>query len=143
MGVHTGPLGPAVASWNDLVGTAAADESARRSLYEVAGLDAASWMIVSVDLETSSGRSNLVVYALDRTAHGMSSNADALEVLDQQGELPVTAFELGDGEHSVVASAFERLVVRLVTRGFQDLQLTVQERRSLPEPTPARRTPSA
>lgn len=133
MGAHDGLLGPALASWNDFIGTAAADESTTSSLYEFTGLDPAEWLILSVDLDTTAAAESLVVYALDRAGHGVSSDAEAIDLGYQNGELPVTAFELSLADHQLSASTFERLAVRLVARGFQDQQLTVQARRRLPE----------
>ena len=128
-------LGPASASWNDFVGTAAADESGSvtvgESLYEVTGLDASSWIILSVDLVASGSSSSVVVYALDRRAHGVGSHADLVELGQETGELPVTAFELqGVDADQVRAGGFERLVVRLVARPFHDQRLAVRTRRT-------------
>ena len=72
-------------------GTAAADESGRTSVYEVADLDPAVWLILGVDLETTRDTTTLVVYALDQTEHGVESHADAVELGHQRGELPLTA----------------------------------------------------
>ncbi|MBB3326223.1 hypothetical protein [Microlunatus antarcticus] len=134
---QVGELGPALASWNDFVGTAAADESGPTttgpSLYEVAGLDPAAWIILSVDLDSAGPASSLVVYALDRRVHGVGSYADLVELGQQTGELGVTAFELtGPEARRLGASAFERLSVRLVARPFHDQRLVVQARHALP-----------
>ncbi len=152
-------LGPALASWNDFVGTAAADESGPTttgptttgpttdpttgpttqgpSLYEVAGLDPASWVILGVDLDTAGQASRLVVYALDRRVHGVASHAEVIELGHQRGELPVTAFELvGVDALRLGSAAFERLSVRLVARPFHDQRLVVQARRPLPDARP-------
>ena len=120
------------------MGTAAADESGPTatgpSLYEVAGLDPAAWIILSVDLDSAGPASSLVVYALDRRVHGVgSSYADLVELGQQTGELPVTAFELaGPDAQRLGASAFERLSVRLFARPFHDQRLVVQARTALP-----------
>ena len=133
--MHAEPLGPALVSWNDFVGTADADESGRTSVYEVAGLDPAVWLILGVDLETTRDTTTLVVYALDQTEHGVESHADAVELGHQRGELPLTAFELPTSDRRLAADLFERLAVRLVARGFQDQRLTVRSRRTLPDPS--------
>lgn len=140
MAPEVGALGPAFASWNDFVGTAAADEcptATGPSLYEVAGLDPAAWVILSIDLLTAAQGSSLVVYALDRRAHGVGSHAELIELGQQTGELPVTAFELvGADADRRGAAAFERLSVRLVARPFHDQRLVVQARRPLPDGRP-------
>lgn len=139
---EVGALGPAFASWNDFVGTAAADEcptDTGPSLYEVAGLDPAAWIILSIDLQSAAQGSSLVVYALDRRAHGVGSHAELIELGQQSGELPVTAFEMvGPDADRRGAAAFERLSVRLVARPFHDQRLVVQARHPLPDGRPAR-----
>ncbi|GAA3580261.1 hypothetical protein GCM10022197_42570 [Microlunatus spumicola] len=136
MATSVGELGPALASWNDFVGTAAADESGPDatgpSLYEAAGLDPATWIILGVDLGTATP-ATLVVYALDRAVHGVSTHADLIDLGHRSGELAVTAFELcGPEALRRGAAAFERLSVRLVARPFHDQRLVVHERRALP-----------
>ena len=102
-----------------------------KSLYEVTGLDASAWIILSVDLVAAGSSSSVVVYALDRRALGVGSHADLVELGQETGELPVTAFELqGVDADQVRAGGFERLVVRLVARPFHDQRLAVRTRRS-------------
>ena len=136
MVAHDDLLGPATTSWNDFVGTAAADESSsdlRPSLYELVGLDPAAWIILGLDLTAVGPASGLVVYALDRAAHGVTSQAELVELGQRSGELPVTAFELkGSGGDRLGTSVFERLAVRLVARPFHDQRLTVKARRRGP-----------
>lgn len=107
------------------------------SLYEVAGLDPAAWIILSVDLDSAGPASSLVVYALDRRVHGVGSYAELVELGEETGELPVTAFELSGAEaHRLGVAAFERLSIRLVARPFHDQRLVVQGRSSLPAREP-------
>lgn len=130
-------LGPALVQWNDYVGTAAADDSdsaaGSLSLYEMSGLDPALWTILSVDIST--GMTNgLTLYAFDRTANGITSYADLLDVAQHCGDLPVTAFYLGEEiEFTELARVvFKQLLVRLTARGVSDQRLAVQDRRTLP-----------
>ena len=67
-------LDAASTTWNDYVGTAAADDAhafhGTRSLYDLAGLDRDRWVVVAVDLAVHSTAPEVVVYALDRSADG-------------------------------------------------------------------------
>lgn len=132
------PLGPALVSWNDYVGTAAADEcevGAAPSLYEITDLDPKAWTIVGVDLSTGQEAAALTVYAFNRIKHGVQSFAELLDHVDQAGELPVTAFEVALENSSDILGLFKQLAVRLITRGVQHDCLVVTEfRRPLTRP---------
>jgi hypothetical protein len=124
-------LGPACTYWNDFVGTAAADDlevsDASDSIYQLAQLSPARWIITAVDVCLDDGRYRAVVYAFDREPADVSSYADLLEVAEQQGELSVVGFELAlptDHEGNL-GRLFRRVTLRLVARGLKDVPLVV------------------
>ena len=133
------PLGPALVSWNDYVGTAAADEcdvGDAPSLYEITDLDPKAWTIVGIDLAVGQEPATLTVYAFDRIKHGVRSFAELLDHAIYAGELPVTAFELAVQNNVDVLALFKQVAVRLIVRGVQHDHLVVTEfRRPLTRPT--------
>lgn len=129
-------LGAAQAQWNDYVGTSAADETdigpTSRGLYEIIGLDPTAWMILSVDIHTTAPADTITVHALDRSAHAVQSHADLLDLADQTGMLPVTAFELvTEDVPDLARSLFRQIAVRLTARGVRDQRLVVVDHRVL------------
>jgi hypothetical protein len=124
-------LGPATAGWSDYVGTAAAEDAVALlgspSLYELAGVDRERWSILGIDIAVNE-TTEVTVYAFDRQAHGVVS-VDEIERLGwESGQIPVTAFEVGDDHvEAFIEDAFKRLSVRLVARAVRDQALVVQD----------------
>jgi hypothetical protein len=137
MGKLTRPLGSAAVQFNDYVGTAAADDADAvvnaRSLYQIAGLDRDRWTIVSIDVEQDTSEHRVTVYAFDRQRHPVRSYADLLELEQEKGELPVTAFHLDDPSQveDFRNEAFKRMAVRLTLRALTDTRLTIDEHAEL------------
>jgi hypothetical protein len=133
MGKKKKTLGSATVKFNDYVGTAAADDADAilnaRSLYQIAGLDRERWTILSIDLEQTKSSHQVVVYAFDRERHPAGSYAELLEHGRETGELPVTAFHLGDPQQveQFRTEAFKRMAIRLVARALVDSKLTIEE----------------
>ncbi len=124
-------LGPASAEWNDFVGTAAADDldlsDAHHSLYRLAGLSPARWLITCVDFVVRENARRMVVYAFDRDSAGVGTHTDLLDVAEAQGDLPVVAFEL-DGDFGGIdglGTFFRHVVLRLVARSVRDVTMVV------------------
>ena len=134
-------LDAASTTWNDYVGTAAADDAdaftGNRSLYDLAGLDRDRWVVVAVDLAVRSTEPEVVVYALDRAADD-ESPFDIDSVIAAHGYVPVTAVRLALNAQieEFLNDAFRRLAVRLVARGFREETLVVQQQVSLSHVTP-------
>ena len=85
-------LGPALTTWNDYLGTAAADEAPahlKGQIYDASGLDPSSWWIIAVDLSLHGTSDLTTYYALDRRGHRIDSHSDLLEVVDREGQIPV------------------------------------------------------
>lgn len=123
-------LGPANVRWNDYIGTAAADDAdvvrGQASLYEIAELDRDRWVILGVDLSLWQGEPRVVVYALDREAHGIETNNDIDVLADSLGEVPVTAVRLTRAQSSTfLGAAFKRISVRLLARGVREHDVRV------------------
>lgn len=124
-------LDAATTTWNDYVGTAAADDAdaftGSRSLYDLAGLDRERWVVVAVDLAVRSAEPEVVVYALDQAAEA-DTPFDIDKVIATHGYVPVTAIRLAlDAQiEAFLNDAFRRLAVRLVARGFRDESLVVR-----------------
>lgn len=123
-------LDAASTTWNDYVGTAAADDadafSAQHSLYALAGLDRQRWVVVAVDLAVRSSDPEVTVYAIDRAG----DDGDAFDidtVIAANGHVPVTAVRLSvtDQVEAFLNDAFRRVAVRLVARGFREETLVV------------------
>jgi hypothetical protein len=133
MGEHPEPMGAASVRWNDYVGTAAADDAEAvvhaRSLYQIAGLDRDQWTIVGFDIDRWDSAHRVTVYAYDRRQQEDSTFADLLEVAEENGELPVTAFHLSD--HAQVKAfrreALKRMAIRLTARALSEHRLVVQQ----------------
>ena len=115
-------LGSAQVTWNDYVGTAAADDAQvlfnTRSLYEIAGLNRDEWSIVGLDFAMGSAE-RVVLYAAARTE---VEPADAAAV-------SVTAFHLPGSVQldQFLREVFNRLSVRLLSSAVSDKQLLVSE----------------
>src|SRR5687767_6126024 len=111
-------LDAASTTWNDYVGTAAADDAdafaGSRSLYDLAGLDRNRWVVVAVDLAVRAVEPEVVVYAVDRAADP-DSPFDIDKVIGAHGYVPVTAVRLAlDAQiEEFLNDAFRRLAVRL------------------------------
>jgi hypothetical protein len=124
-------LDAASTTWNDYVGTAAADDAdaftGSRSLYDLAGLDRDRWVVVAVDLAVRGTEPEVVVYALDR-AGDADSPFDIDAVIATHGYVPVTAVRLALNAQieSFLNDAFRRMAVRLIARGFREETLVVQ-----------------
>jgi len=126
------PLGPAASTWNDYVGTAAADDADVRlgspSLYQLAGLDRDQWRVVGVDIEVRNTRPAVTIYAVDLN-RAKDGGRDIEDVVDEHERVPVTAIELVEQHvETFLNQAFRRIAVRLVTKGFRDEQLIVSRR---------------
>ena len=85
-------LGPAGTNFNDYLGTVAADDADavmdRPSLYELAQIDRDRYTIVAVDL-TVDGPTTATIYAFDRIEHGISLQAEIIELGRSRNEVPV------------------------------------------------------
>ena len=130
-------LGPARTSFNDYVGTVAADDAAaameRPSLYELAQIDRDRYTILAIDLEVD-GPTTAAVYAIDRGKHGNLRPADIAELGQGGGEIPVVQFDLPEPNvEEFIRHAFKRISVRLVTQAIRDQVLVVTEPSSTPE----------
>ena len=124
-------LGPATAGWSDYVGTAAAEDAVAvlgsPSLYELAGVDRERWTILGIDIAVDEG-TDVTVYAFDRQTHGVASVEEIERLGWDAGQIPVTAFAVGDARvEAFVEEAFKRLSVRLVSRAVRDQRLVVQD----------------
>ena len=131
-------LAAASTTWNDYVGTAAADDAdvltGGHSLYELAGLDRDRWVVVAVDLAVRNADPEVVIYAVDRWSEGAGEPFDIDEVIGSRGQVPVTAVRLPSGTkvEAFLNEAFRRIAVRLVARGFRDETLVVHDRLDAP-----------
>jgi hypothetical protein len=117
-------LGPARTSFNDYVGTVAADDAAaamdRPGLYELAQIDRDRYTILAIDLK--------VDYAIDRGKHGISRHAEIVELGHGRGEIPVVQFALPEPNvEEFIRHAFKRISVQLVTQAVRDHVLVVTE----------------
>lgn len=125
-------LDAATTTWNDYVGTAAADDAdaftGSRSLYDLAGLDRDRWVVVGIDLAVRGAEPEVVVYALDR-AGDADTPFDIDAVITAHGYIPVTAVRLSlDARiEAFMNDAFRRLSIRLIARGFREETLVVQQ----------------
>jgi len=122
-------LGSASTSFNDYVGTVAADDAAAvmdvPSLYELAQIDRDRYTIVAVDLIVD-GPTTATVYAFDRIEHGISLHAEIIELGRSRGEVPVVPFDLPEPNvEEFIRHAFKRISVRLVTQTLRDQVLVV------------------
>jgi len=76
-------LGPARTNFNDYVGSVAADDAKavldQPSLYELAQIDRDRYTILAVDLNVD-GPATVTIHAIDRIEHGVSGNADIVEL---------------------------------------------------------------
>lgn len=127
-------LDAATTTWNDYVGTAAADDAdavpGSRSVYDLAGLDRDRWTIVAVDLAVRSAKPEVVLYALDRRGRSTQGDpADLDEVIARHGYVPVTSVRLASDTQieTFLNEAFRRVAIRLVARGFRDQTLVVRD----------------
>jgi len=128
-------LGPARTTFNDYVGSVAADDAKavldRPSLYELAQIDRDRYTILAVDLNVD-GPATVTIYAIDRIEHGVSGNADIVELGQRGGEIPVVQIDLARPSFDdFIRNAFTRISVRLVTETFRDQVLVVTESRPL------------
>jgi hypothetical protein len=122
-------LGRAKTSFNDYVGTVAADDAEsvldRPSLYELARIDRDRYTILAIDLNVD-GPVTAMVYAIDRLEHGISRPAEIVELGQQRGEIPVVQFNVPEPHvEEFIRHAFKRISVRLVTRDVRDQILLV------------------
>jgi hypothetical protein len=130
-------LGPARTSFNDYVGTVAADDAAaamdRPSLYELAQIDRDRYTILAIDLKVD-GPVTAAVYAIDRGKHGISRHAEIVEIGHGRGEIPVVQFALPEPNvEEFIRHAFKRISVQLVTQAVRDHVLVVTEPSSTSE----------
>jgi hypothetical protein len=115
-------LGSAQVTWNDYVGTAAADDAQvlfnTRSLYEIAGLNRDEWTIVGLDFAMGPSE-RVVLYAAARSE----------DELAEAEQVAVTAFHLASSLQldQFLREVFNRLSVRLLTSAVSDKQLLVSE----------------
>ena len=105
-------LGPAGTNFNDYVGTVAADDADavmdRPSLYELAQIDRDRYTIVAVDL-TVDGPTTATIYAFDRIEHGISLQAEIIELGRSRNEVPVVPFDLpAPSVEEFIRQAFKR-----------------------------------
>lgn len=124
-------LGPATAGWSDYVGTAAAEDAVATlgspSLYELADVDRERWTILGIDIAVDE-TTEVTVYAFDRQTHGVASVEEIEQLGWKSGQIPVTAFVVGDANvEAFVDEAFKRLSVRLVSRTVRDQRLVVED----------------
>jgi hypothetical protein len=122
-------LGRAQTSFDDYVGTVAADDAEavldRPSLYELAGIDRDRYTILAIDLNVD-GPVSAMVYAIDRLEQGISRPAEIVELGQQRGEIPVMQFNVPEPRvEEFLRQAFKRISVRLVTRDVSDQVLLV------------------
>lgn len=135
MEIHRG-LGAASTTWNDYLGTAAADDAdaftASQSLYALADLDRERWVVVAVDLAVRSADPEVIIYAIDRQLDTSDGAFDIDAVIAEHGHVPVTAVRLAvhDQVEEFLNDAFRRVAVRLVARGFREETLVVQREMS-------------
>jgi hypothetical protein len=125
-------LGPASTSFNDYLGTVAADDAAavidQPSLYELADIDRDRYTILAVDLRVA-GRITATVYAFDRVEHADARPNEMAERDPYQGEVPVVPFDLPEASaEELIRHAFGKISVRLVTQPLRDHALVVAER---------------
>jgi hypothetical protein len=131
-------LGPASTNFNDYLGTVAADDADAvvdwPSLYELAHIDRDRYTIVAVDLVVD-GAARATLYAFDRIEHGISLQAEIIELGRGRGEIPVVSFDLpAPNVGEFIRHAFKRISVRLVTQTLRDQVLVVDEPGSAPRP---------
>ena len=131
-------LGSASTNFNDYVGTVAADDADAvadwPSLYELAHIDRNRYTIVAVDL-TVDGPTTATIYAFDRIEHGISLQAEIIELGRGRGEVPVVPFDLSPPNVAeFIRHAFKRISVRLVTQTLRDQVLVVAEPGSAARP---------
>jgi hypothetical protein len=124
-------LGPASTSFNDYLGTVAADDAAavmhEPSLYELAEVDRDRYTILAVDLRLE-GRTTATVYAIDRMQHPDALSSEIAARGQNQGDIPVVPFDLPDASaEEFLRHAFSRISVRLVTQRLHDHALGVTE----------------
>ena len=124
-------LGPAGTNFNDYVGTVAADNAdavmERPSLYELAQIDRDRYTIVAVDL-TVDGPTTATIYAFDQIEHGISLQAEIIELGRSRKQVPVVSFDLpAPSVEEFIRQAFRRISVRLVTQTLRDQVLVVAE----------------
>jgi hypothetical protein len=127
-------LGPARTNFNDYVGTVAADDAEavldRPSLYELARIDRDRYTILALDLKVDDAVT-ATIYAVDRIEHGISLQADIIELGQGGREIPVVRFDLAQpGVEEFIRHAFTRISVRLVTQTVRDQVLLVTESRA-------------
>jgi hypothetical protein len=124
-------LGPASTSFNDYLGTVAADDAAavmhEPSLYELAEVDRDRYTILAVDLRLE-GRTTATVYAIDRMQHPDALSSEVAVRGQNQGDIPVVPFDLPDASaEEFLRHAFSRISVRLVTQRLHDHALGVTD----------------
>src|SRR3954469_9308306 len=106
-------LGPASTNFNDYVGTVAADDAEavldRASLYELARIDRDRYTILALDLKVDDAVT-ATIYAVDRIEHGISLQADIIELGQGGREIPVVQFDLAQpGVEEFIRHAFTRI----------------------------------
>ena len=128
------PLGPATTTWNDYIGTAAADDADVRlgspSLYQLAGLNRDRWRIVGLDLHVRNSKPEVILYAVDLAQHD-PDRWDIEQIIDDHERVPVTAIELSEPHvDTFLNDAFRRIAIRMVSKGLRDASLVVSDRTS-------------
>jgi hypothetical protein len=124
-------FGPATTSFNDYVGTVAADDAEavrdQPSLYELAQIDRDRYTILGIELSVD-GPTTAAVYAFDRLEHSVARLEEIVELGLNRGEIPVVRFDLPEIDAGVfIRQAFRRISVQLVIQDLRDQVLMVSE----------------
>ena len=124
-------LGPASTSFNDYVGTVAADDAEalmdRPSLYELGQIDRDRYTILGIELNAD-GSTTAAVYAFDRLEHSIARLEEIVELGLSRGEIPVVRFDIPEIDvGDFIRHAFRRMSVRLVIQDLRDQALMVSE----------------
>jgi hypothetical protein len=109
-------FGPATTSFNDYVGTVAADDAEavrdQPSLYELAQIDRDRYTILGIELSVD-GAATAAVYAFDRLEHSVARLEEIVELGLNRGEIPVVRFDLPEIDAGVfIRQAFRRISVQ-------------------------------
>ena len=124
-------FGPATTSFNDYVGTVAADDAEtvmdQPSLYELAQIDRDRYTILGIELSVD-GPLTAAVYAFDRLEHSVARLEEIVELGRSRGEIPVVRFDIPEMDAGAfIRQAFRRISVQLVIQDLRDQALMVSE----------------